>query len=161
CVCAQKRLMLTDMRVRVDAKLQVGALQESVSVSATAAILQTESAAVQSLTTAEQLSTLPTSGRSFASFLTLMPGVGTPDFVQSGAINNPARSMAVSINGAPTNDTVVRLDGVSSVTQYLKGNQSYTPGLESIEAVTLVSNACYADQGMSGGASRNVQLTSG
>ena len=131
------------------------------SVSATAAILQTESAAVQSLTTAEQLSTLPTSGRSFASFLTLMPGVGTPDFVQSGGINNPARSMAVSINGAPTNDTVVRLDGVNAVNQYFQGNQSYTPGLESIESVNLVTNAFDADQGMSGGASVNVQIKSG
>jgi len=156
-----KDIIVTNLAVRVDAKLAVGALQESVSVSATAAILQTESAAVQSLTTAEQLSTLPTSGRSFASFLTLMPGVGTPDFVQSGGINNPARSMAVSINGAPSNDTVVRLDGVSAVNQYFQGNQSYTPGLESIEAVNLVTNAFDADQGMSGGASVNVQIKSG
>jgi Carboxypeptidase regulatory-like domain/TonB dependent receptor/TonB-dependent Receptor Plug Domain len=156
-----RSIIVTNLAVRVDAKLSVGALQESVSVSATAAILQTESAAVQSLTTAEQLSTLPTSGRSFASFLTLMPGVAQPDFVQSGGINNPARSMAVSINGAPSNDTVVRLDGVSAVNQYFQGNQSYTPGLESIESVNLVTNAFDADQGMAGAASVNVQIKSG
>ena len=90
-------IIVTNLAVRVDARLSVGALQELVSVSATAAILQTESAAVQQLTTSEQLETLPTSGRAFASFLTLMPGVAQPDYGQSGGINNPARAMSVSI----------------------------------------------------------------
>jgi hypothetical protein len=46
--------------VRIDAKLGVGALQETVVVSGTAAILQTESAAVQSVTTSQQIENLPT-----------------------------------------------------------------------------------------------------
>jgi hypothetical protein len=44
--------------VRIDAKLGVGALQETVVVSGTAAILQTESAAVQSVTTSQQIENL-------------------------------------------------------------------------------------------------------
>ena len=44
--------MRPDLALRVDARLKVGSLQESVVVSGIAVVLQTESAAVQSLTTA-------------------------------------------------------------------------------------------------------------
>ena len=53
-----------NLALRFDAKMNVGAVQESVSVTANAVALQTESAAVQSLTTSSQLVTVPTSGRS-------------------------------------------------------------------------------------------------
>jgi hypothetical protein len=154
-------VIVTNRDVRVDAKLELGALQESVSVSATAAILQTENAAVQQLTTSEQIQTLPTSGRAFASFLTLMPGVAQPDYVQAGGINNPGRTMSVSINGQPNTNTVVRLDGATATNQYFQNIQSYSPGLEAIETVNVVTSSFDADQGMAGGASVNVQVKSG
>ena len=49
--------------VRVDAKLEVGTLEESVTVTAGAAILQADSAALQSLTTAEALAVHPDHGQ--------------------------------------------------------------------------------------------------
>ena len=85
-----------NIAVRVDAKLLVGNLQESVEVSAASVILQTESAAVQSQTTSLQIETLPTSGRSFHSLMVLTPGVAQPDYFQQGGTNNPSRSMTVS-----------------------------------------------------------------
>jgi hypothetical protein len=113
--------------VRVDAKLSVGALEESIIVSGQAAVLQTESAAVQSLTTSEQLETVPTSGRAYQTALALMPGVAQPSYDQSGGSNNPTRSMAVQVNGQPTNNTVFRLDGVSQINQFFQQIQAYTP----------------------------------
>jgi hypothetical protein len=86
--------------VRVDAKLSVGTIQESVLVSADS-VLQTETAAVQTQTTSQQLQNLPINGRSFQSMLTLTPGVAQPNYFQTGGINNPARSMQVTVNGAP------------------------------------------------------------
>jgi hypothetical protein len=68
-------------------------------VSGTSALLQTESAAVQVVVTGEQMDNLPTSGRAFQTALTLMAGVAQPNYIQAGGINNPARSMAVSVNG--------------------------------------------------------------
>ena len=147
--------------VRVDAKLVVGTLQESVEVSAAAAILQTETAAVQSQTTSLQIETLPTSGRSFHSLIVLTPGVGQPDYFQMGGTNNPSRSMTVSVNGQPTSNTVVRIDGVSATNQWIEGLQSYSPSMEAIETVNVVTNSFDADLGMAGGASVNVQVKSG
>ena len=85
--------------VRVDAKLTIGSIEESIVVSGTSALLQTESAAVQAVVTGEQMDNLPTSGRAFQTALTLMAGVAQPNYIQAGGINNPARSMAVSVNG--------------------------------------------------------------
>jgi hypothetical protein len=147
--------------VRVDAKLTVGTIQESVTVSGTAAILQTETAAVQTQTTSQQLENLPVNGRSFQSLLTLTPGVAQPNYFQTGGINNPARSMQVSVNGAPNSNTVFRLDGVSATNQWIQGLQAYTPAIEAIETVNVVTNSFDAEQGMAGGASVNVQIKSG
>jgi len=147
--------------VRVDAKLAVGALQEAITVTGNAVLLQTETAAVQTQTTSQQLENLPVNGRSFQSLLTLTPGVAQPNYFQTGGINNPARSMQVSVNGAPNTNTVFRLDGVSATNQWIQGLQAYTPGIEAIETVNVVTNSFDADQGMAGGASVNVQIKSG
>ena len=82
-------VIVTNRDMRVDAKLGLGTLEEALTVTATAAILQTENAAVQHIANSEQLQTLPTSGRAFQSFMTLMPGVADPNYQQSGGINNP------------------------------------------------------------------------
>ena len=147
--------------VRVDSKLAVGTLQEAVVVSGSAAILQTESAAVQAKMTSEQLETLPTSGRAFQSFMTLMPGVAQPNYIQAGGINNPARSMAVSVNGQPPTNTVFRFDGVTATNQWFQELQTYSPGQEAIENISVVTSSFDADQGMAGGASVNVQIKTG
>ena len=147
--------------VRVDARLKVGALEESIVVSGQAAMLQTESAAVQSLTTSTQLETIPTSGRAYQTALALMPGVAQPNYDQSGGSNNPTRAMAITVNGQPPNNTVVRLDGVSQINQFFQQIQAYSPSLEAIETVSVVTNSFDADQGMAGGASVNVQVKTG
>jgi outer membrane receptor protein involved in Fe transport len=158
---AQDIVVRLNTAVRVDARLAVGTLQESVLVSADAVLLQTETAAVQTQTTSQQLENLPINGRSFQSALTLTPGVAQPNYFQTGGINNPARAMRVSVNGAPDSNTVFRLDGVSATNQWIQSLQAYTPAIEAIETVNVVTNSFDAEQGMAGGASVNVQIKSG
>ena len=156
-----RNVTVTNRDVRVDAKLSLGTLEEAITVTATAAILQTENAAVQHLATSEQLETLPTSGRGFQSFLTLMPGVAQPNYAQSGGINNPGRTMQITVNGQPSTNTVVRLDGITATNQFFESLQTYSPSLESIETVNVVTSSFDADQGMAGAAAVNVQVKSG
>ena len=54
-----------------------------------------------------------------------------------------------------------RLDGVSATNQWIQGLQAYTPAIEAIETVNVVTNSFDAEQGMAGGASVNVQIKSG
>jgi outer membrane receptor protein involved in Fe transport len=154
-------ITVTNRDVRVDARLSLGTLEEAVTVTATAAILQTENAAVQHIANAEQLQTLPTSGRAFQSFMTLMPGVADPNYQQSGGINNPGRTMSLTINGQPATNTVVRLDGITATNQFFESIQSYGPSLEAIETVNVVTSSFDADQGMAGAAAVNVQVKTG
>ena len=154
-------VIVTNRDVRVDAKLGLGTLEEALTVTATAAILQTENAAVQHIANSEQLQTLPTSGRAFQSFMTLMPGVADPNYQQSGGINNPGRTMSLTINGQPATNTVVRLDGITATNQFFESIQSYGPSLEAIETVNVVTSSFDADQGMAGAAAVNVQVKTG
>ena len=112
-------------------------------------------------TTSEQIVNLPTAGRSYQSFIGLMPGVAAPYMIQAGGINNPARSMGVSINGQPPNNTLFRIDGAAVTNQWYPDIQSYSPALEAVETVSVVTNSFDADQGMAGGAAVNVQVKSG
>lgn len=147
--------------VRVDAKLELGALEESVTVSAGAPLLQADSATLQSLTTSEALVSIPITGRSYQSMLALTPGVAQPAFFQVGGINNPARTMQVSVNGQPNTNTTFRLDGMTVTNQWIPGLQAYGPAIEAIETVNVVTSNFEADQGMAGGAAVNVQVKSG
>ena len=147
--------------VRVDARLSLGTLEESVVVTGEAAILQADSAALQSVTTAQALENLPINGRSYQSLLTLTPGVAQPNYFQTGGINNPSRSMQVSVNGQPNTNTAFRLDGMSITNQWIPGLQAYSPGIEAIETVNIVTSNFEADQGMAGGAAVNVQVKGG
>jgi hypothetical protein len=147
--------------VRVDAKLALGTLEESVVVTGESAILQADSAALQSVTTAQALENLPINGRSYQSLLTLTPGVAQPNYFQTGGINNPSRSMSVSVNGQPNTNTAFRLDGMSVTNQWIPFLQAYSPGIEAIETVNIVTSNFDADQGMAGGAAVNVQVKSG
>jgi carboxypeptidase family protein/TonB-dependent receptor-like protein len=147
--------------VRVDARLALGTLEESVVVTGEAAILQADSAALQSVTTAQALENLPINGRSYQSLLTLTPGVAQPNYFQTGGINNPSRSMSISVNGQPNTNTAFRLDGMSVTNQWIPFLQAYSPGIEAIETVNIVTSNFEADQGMAGGAAVNVQVKSG
>ena len=49
-----------------------------------------------------------------------MPGVADPNYQQSGGINNPGRTMSLTINGQPATNTVVRLDGITATNQFFE-----------------------------------------
>ena len=84
-----------------------------------------------------------------------------PSYFQVGGINNPARTMQVSVNGQPNTNTTFRLDGMTVTNQWIPGLQAYGPAIEAIETVNVVTSNFEADQGMAGGAAVNVQVKSG
>ena len=69
---AQQRALLcgdqvgVDQRVRIDLKLEVGAMTESVTIEATASLVQTSSLELSTTVDDEQIEALPLNGRNFA-----------------------------------------------------------------------------------------------
>jgi len=146
---------------RVDMKLQVGQIAETVNVSAAAALLQTDRAEVKAEITAKQLTDLPvTNGRNYQSLFITVPGI-TPPSTPHSVPSNPSRSMSWSTNGNNTAANNTRIDGASATNVWLPHIASYVPALESIENVNVVTNTFDAEQGLAGGASVNVTIRSG
>jgi outer membrane receptor protein involved in Fe transport len=146
---------------RVDASLRVGQISETVSVTADAAVLQTDRAEVRSEVTAKQLENLPTPlGRNYENLLITVPGLSPPANNHSVAVN-PSRGLSFSAMGTTRNSNSVRIEGAIANNTWLPHVNAYVPGLEAIEAVSVVTGSFDADLGLSGGSAVNVQIKSG
>jgi hypothetical protein len=146
---------------RVDAKLEVGQLTETVSVSAEAALLQTDRAEVRAEINARELTELPVPiGRNYQQLFKTLPGF-TPPADAHSIPSNPSRALVFNVNGASRSSNNTRIDGVSTTNIWLPHVAAYVPALESLETVNVVTNSFDAEQGLAGGSAINVQIRSG
>jgi Carboxypeptidase regulatory-like domain/TonB dependent receptor len=146
---------------RVEAALGVSQLQESVTVSAERAVLQTDRAEVREELRARELQDLPVPvGRNYQELFVTLPGF-TPPADAHSIPSNPSRALTFNVNGASNQGNNTRIDGVSSTNVWLPHVVAYVPALESIETVNVVTNNFDAEQGLAGGAAISVQIKSG
>ena len=115
----QKGISLSPNDTRgVDVKLEVGQQSETVTVTAQAEIIQTETGAREGVLTAKQIDNLSVIGRSSLELLRILPGVVAPDQSQlesvtfGGGANN---TQSYSVNGIRGSANQVQLDGSSLI----------------------------------------------
>jgi hypothetical protein len=123
----------------VKVTLQVGALEENVTVVGDSAlVVQTQSPAVATNLTSQQITSLPLTSRNALDSLTSLPGFST-----SGTARNS------SVNGIPRSAINITLDGMSIQDNYLKTTDGFfarlTPTLDSVEEVTVTTAGNTAD----------------
>ncbi len=146
---------------RVDFRLSVGQVSETVVVESTAAALQTDRAEVKEEISSQTLTEIPVSGqRNYQSLFVTIPGIAPPSTPHS-VPSNPSRALSWQTNGNNTASNNTRIDGASATNVWLPHIASYVPALESIESVSVVTNSFDAEQGLAGGASVNVSIRSG
>src|SRR6266508_499314 len=129
----------------VKVTLQVGALEENVTVVGDSAlVVQTQTPSISTNLSGTQITSLPLSSRNALDSLTSLPGFNT-----SGA----ARSSTV--NGLPRSAINITLDGMSIQDNYLKTTDGYfarlQPTLDSVEEVTVTTAGNTADSTGQGG----------
>ncbi len=149
--------------LRLDSKLQVSQLNESVTVSASAQTLQTDRADINHVIRSTQITDLPiinSQGRNFQAIYKILPGFTPPGEVHSDS-GNPQRSMATQANGMAQSSNNTRIDGATISHPWLPRIVAYVPPVEALEAVNIVTNSFDAEQGMAGGAAVNVSIKSG
>src|SRR5262245_43861308 len=146
---------------RVDVKLQIGAAQETVTVTATAATLRTEKADLSTELNSVQVTSLPLNQyRNYQTLLNLVPGA-TPVQFQNAEIDTPGRSCRTWVNGTQPNSNTTRVDGAVSVNVWLPHHAGYIQPVETVETVNIATNNFDADVGMAAGAAQTVVTKSG
>jgi len=150
----------TSAQVRQDFKLEVGAVTESVEVSANSVQLNTENATVGGVIENKRIIDLPINGRNMVGLAVLIPGVqfgertGRGDGM--GGFPIPGSGFSVSANGQRETFQVVSLDGVDAKDPRINIT-NFVPSIEAIEEFKIQTNAFTAEYGFGGGA--NVQIT--
>jgi len=147
--------------VRINARLEIGALSESVTVTTEAALLKTDKADVSVDLRPEDVTNLPLNQyRNYQGLLNLVPGA-TPTYFQNAQTDTPGRALSTNINGTNRNNNVTRIDGAASINVWLPHHVGYVAPVETIENVNISTNNFDAAQGMTAGAATAVQTKSG
>lgn len=163
-----KKLVLTDAELTVDAKLavtlklDVGGVNDSVTVQADAAQVDTSTGEVGRLITGEQATELQLNGRNFPQLLALVPGVSTTYSSGFGlfggyGVNNSGQSA----NGGRTDTFSWNLDGADNKDNGGGGNNFVNINPDAIAEFKMLTTNYSAEYGNSSGAVVNLALKSG
>ena len=146
---------------RVDVKLDVGALTETVTVQSAAELLQTDKADVHTELKSAEITSLPLNQfRNYQALINLVPGA-TPGVFQNAETDTPARSLSTNVNGQNRNNNGTRTDGATNINIWLPHHNVYMSPAETIDTVNVSTNNFDAEQGMAGGAAVTVITKSG
>ncbi len=152
-------------RDRIDFQMQVGAVQETVTVEANTVRTQTDSGEQSSIITGQQISQISVSGRSMYQLAALVPGASSQigaGGMSAGEVNTPVGGDAsVEFNGLRQNHNIYLLDGGEDDDRGGAGGMSIAPSSDAIaEFRTLTSNYS-ADYGLSSAGTMSMVLKSG
>jgi len=146
---------------RIALAMTVGQVSEQVTVSGSAAVLQTDRADTRAEITSQAMVELPLpSYRNYQSLINTVPGA-TPAAFQNSVGASPQRSLTTNVNGTNRNNNNTRIDGAMNVYIWLPHHTLYNPPIESIETVNISTSSFDAEQGMAGGAAVTVTTKSG
>jgi hypothetical protein len=146
---------------RIDVTLELGSQAQEVTVSGSAAALQTDKADVHSEFHPQELANLPLPNyRNFQSLFNLVPGA-TPTQFTNSITDTPQRPLSTNVNGTNRNNNNTRVDGAADVFVWLPHATLYVPPEETIETANITTSSFDAEQGMAGGASVTLTTKSG
>ncbi len=128
----------------------VGQTSETVEVSATAEVLQTESGAVQAEVNGKQIEDQELNGRSPIYSAQLLPGVrsgGTlGDFNGTGLSGNP-----FAVNGTRSQDTLVTVDGAPAMRSRANGAVIGVGDVDATQEIQVLTGDYQAEYGRAAG----------
>ena len=141
-------------------QLQVGSTEEQVTVAATEVQVQTDSAALGSVITGEQVRELPLNGRSFVQLTQLQPGVAAAD---NFSANNKGLLAGVdfSVNGNATTNNLFLVDGANNNDVGSNRTILIYPSIEAISEFKMLRNSYGPEYGQASGAVINIVTRSG
>ena len=147
-------------RLNFAIKLEIGAVSESVEVSAAAVQLQTETSELANLIGSAQTQAMPFNGRVFSQLVELAPGVVSENG-QVGGGTGLDSDTNVSINGNQSNSNLWLIDGQNNMDIGSNAQNVVTPPLDALEEFKVLRNNFSAEFGQVTGGVINVVTKQG
>ncbi|HWB95113.1 MAG TPA: TonB-dependent receptor [Bryobacteraceae bacterium] len=153
-------------RPRIDLKLKIGSVNQTVDVSASAPLINTTTTDLGVVMSRQRTDQLPLNGRNFQDLVNL----------QAGVVSSPSNSAGgrggISFNGSTALGTNILLDGVDMTFGEVNGTASFQSAgggttlingvsLEAIEEFKSTASAFSAEYGRAGGGVLNIVTRSG
>jgi hypothetical protein len=145
--------------VTLDVRLEVGQLQETITVTGAAPLIDTSNATGGGVISTEQLSTLPSGGRSAFLFAVTLPTVVASGDPQFNRQQDQTNASLLSLGGGTRRGNNYLVDGVP-VTD-MRNRASANPSIESLDDVAVQVHQYDAEAGRTGGGTFNVATRSG
>jgi hypothetical protein len=145
--------------ITLDITLEVGALQETITVTGAAPLIDTSNASGGGVISSEQLSTLPSGGRSAFLFAVTLPTVVASGDPQFNRQQDQTNASLLSLGGGTRRGNNYLVDGVP-VTD-IRNRASANPTIEAVDDVAVQVHLYDAEAGRTGGGTFNVATKSG
>jgi hypothetical protein len=135
--------------LELDAALSVGAATETVEVTASAQVLQTDSAVVGKDVTRAQIDGLELNGRNPLFMASLVPGMRSGSTL--GDFSFSLTNGGYSVNGARSTNTTITFDGAPAVRTRANGTGISVPDVDSTEEIQVLTGNYAAEFGRADG----------
>ncbi len=153
----------TGDRARVDGRMQVGSISESVMVTGESPLLQTDTATLSTLVTEKSVQDLPVQGRNIMRLVQLVPGgnEGVLSSLADGTRPDDRRqTSSVSINGVGDVLNNQMVDGMDNNERAI-GSVGIKPSIDATAEVRVQTNTYSAETGRTLGGIINIITKSG
>ncbi|HEX5434009.1 MAG TPA: carboxypeptidase regulatory-like domain-containing protein, partial [Candidatus Angelobacter sp.] len=156
----RKALNLTVGQIATrDVTLSVASAAEQVTVSTEAPTIEPDRTEVSQVIAANQIQSLPISGRLFTDFALLTPGVTTGRISLQSTFTDPSVTR-ISFGGQRDLSNSVTVDGADNIAA-VTGSQRATPSQEAVSEFRVVNNSFGAEYGRALGGIVNIVTKSG
>src|SRR5215471_2402736 len=152
-----------NQKFRADFTLKVGSIQETVSVNANAAQVDTSSTQLGDVISDKKMTSMPLNGRSYIDLMGLQAGVvpvASDAAVNDRPVSGNGNSGQMSVNGQRESANSFLVNG-GDVEESVNNGASVVPTLDSIQEFRLLTSSFNAEYGRFSGAIVNVVTKSG
>lgn len=143
---------------KLDFRLDVGQVSETVTVEGAAPVLQTQEASSGGIVTSAEVARIPVNGRNYTNLIRLLPGASDQGSSQSQGTGQSGTSL-ISVNGQRRQDNNLTVDGVDN-NFMMMNSPGLSPPMDSLQEFRVATNNS-AEYGRSAGANVNMVVKSG
>jgi len=152
-------ILAVNQTAKIDFTMQIGTVTESLSVRATAPLLDAAEGALGTVVENAKIGNLPLSGRNPFDLIMLTPG--TQVYGRADLPGNTIPLTNYSTSGGPSMTNEILLDGVPNTAEGRQNEFINNPSVDAVQEFKVQSNSIKAEFGRTGGGVVNVSLKSG